>query len=171
MRAWSGSLFFSLTPSMFVRLCCRVNYVEGLPRPAAENADFKEEEMTNRRWLHVALGVVILGLLSTASTGAIWNVNRTTYFTFTHAVQIPGASLPAGTYVFELATPNAPDVVRVRNKEYTKVYLTAFTRLVERPHSKKLDATIVFSENAAGTPRAIKVWYPEDESTGRQFIY
>ena len=54
--------------------------------------------MANRKWLHVAFGVVILGLLSTASTGAIWNARRTTYFTFNRAVQIPGASLAAGTY-------------------------------------------------------------------------
>ena len=49
--------------------------------------------MVNRKWLHLAFGVVILGLLSTASTGAIWNARRTTYFTFNRAVQIPGASL------------------------------------------------------------------------------
>ncbi len=127
--------------------------------------------MRTRRWLYVALGVVILGLASTASTGAMWNENRTTYFTFSHAVQIPGAYLPAGTYVFELVSPNARDVVRVRNKERTKVYLTAFTRLVDRPQGQKMAASIVFSEQAPGIPPAIKVWYPEDESTGRQFIY
>ena len=127
--------------------------------------------MRTCKWLHVAFGVVILGLVSTASTSAIWNTDRTTYFTFSHTVQIPGVSLPPGTYVFELVSPNARDVVRVRNKARTKVYLTAFTRLVERPKGKNLDTAIVLSESVAGKPPAIKVWYPEDDSMGRQFIY
>ena len=52
--------------------------------------------MRNRKWLHVAFGVVLLGLLSTASTGAV-TPNRKTNFTFSGAVRIPGAVLPAGT--------------------------------------------------------------------------
>jgi hypothetical protein len=128
--------------------------------------------MVNRKWLHVAFGVVILGLLSTASTGAIWNARRTTYFTFSRAVQIPGASLAAGTYLFELVDSNTSiNVVRVMSKDRTKVYLTAFTHLVSRPNDGKLDATIVFSETPAGTPPAIKTWFPQEELTGRQFIY
>ncbi len=124
-----------------------------------------------RKWLHVAFGVVILGLLSTASTGAIWNPNRTTYFTFNRTVQIPGATLPAGTYIFELADGNSRDLVRVMSRDRSKVYLTAFTRFVQRSPHGPLDSAIVFAETPAGTPPAIKVWYPEDEITGRQFIY
>jgi hypothetical protein len=127
--------------------------------------------MTNRKWLQVAFGVVILALMSTASTGAMWNAKRTTYFTFTGAVQIPGASLPAGTYIFELASENVLDVVRVMNKNRTKVYLTAFTTPVTRPDARKLDAGIVLGEARPGTPPSIKVWYAQDERTGRQFIY
>ena len=128
--------------------------------------------MRNRTWLHLALGIVLVGVLSSASTGAFWNAKRTTYFTFNRSVQIPGAALPAGTYIFELADPNGPlDVVRVLNKNRTHVYLTAFTRLVERPRAATLDPAIVFGESPAGTPPQIKIWYPQDERTGRQFIY
>jgi hypothetical protein len=127
--------------------------------------------MATRKWLHVAFGVVILGLLSTSSAGAIWNAKRTTYFTFNRGVQIPGASLPAGTYVFELADANTLDLVRVMSRDRTKVYLTAFTRMVQRPNRGSLDPTIVFGETPAGAPPAIKVWFPQGELTGRQFIY
>ena len=126
--------------------------------------------MTNRKWLHVALGVVLLGILSTASTDAI-TPNRKTNFTFSGAVRIPGAVLPAGTYTFELAGSNNLDLVRVLSKDRKKVYLTAFTLLVERPEKRKLDTKLVLGETPAGTPPPIKVWYPQDESTGRQFIY
>ena len=127
--------------------------------------------MATRKWLHVAFGVVILGLVSTASTGAIWNAKRTTYFTFSRAVQIPGASLPAGTYIFELADQNTLDLVRVMSRDRSKVYLTAFTRFVHRSQHGPLESAIVFAETPAGTPPAINVWYPQDETTGRQFIY
>ena len=127
--------------------------------------------MTTRRWLHVTFGIVILALLSTASTGAIWNAKRTTYFTFNRAVQIPGASLPAGTYIFELADQNRLDVVRVMSRDRSKVYLTAFTRFVQRSQHGPLGSAIVFAETPAGTPPAIKLWYPQDETIGRQFIY
>ena len=128
--------------------------------------------MVNRNWLQVVFSVVIFGLLSTASAGAIWNAKRTTYFTFSRAVQIPGVTLAAGTYVFELADPNGPlDVVRVLNKNRSKVYLTAFTRFVDRPATGKMKAAIVFGEASGGNPRRIKAWYPESERTGRQFVY
>ena len=126
--------------------------------------------MRNRKWLHVAFGVVLLGLLSTASTGAV-TPNRKTNFTFSGAVRIPGAVLPAGTYIFELASPYNLDLVRVLSKDRKKVYLTAFTLLVERPEKRKLDTKLVLGETPAGTPPPIKVWYPQDERTGRQFIY
>ena len=126
--------------------------------------------MTNRKWLHVAFGVVLLGLLSTASTGAI-TPNRTTNFTFSGAVRIPGAVLPAGTYTFELPSSNNLDLVRVLSKDRKKVYLTAFTIPVERAAKRNLDTKLVLGETLAGTPPPIKVWYPQDELTGRQFIY
>jgi hypothetical protein len=126
--------------------------------------------MRNRKWLHVAFGVVLLGLLSTASTGAI-TPNRRTNFTFSGAVRIPGAVLPAGTYSFELASENNLDLVRVLSKDRKTVYLTAFTVLVERQAKRNLDTKLVLGETPAGTPPPIKVWYPQDELTGRQFIY
>jgi hypothetical protein len=125
--------------------------------------------MVNRKWLHVAFGVVLLGLLSTASTGASWN--RTTNFTFSGAVKIPGVTLSAGTYIFELVDSNRLDLVRVMSKDRKKVYLTAFTQLVERPASGKLGLKIVLSETRPGVPPAINVWYPQDDHLGRQFIY
>ena len=128
--------------------------------------------MLNRKWLHVLAGVVMFGVLSTTSTGAIWDAKRTTYFTFSRAVQIPGATLPAGSYVFERADANGPiDLVRVLAKDRSKVYLTAFTHMVDRPRDRKLEATIVLGEASANRPPAIKVWYPEGECTGHEFIY
>ena len=124
-----------------------------------------------RKMLHVACGAVILGVLATASTGAMGD-SRRTYFTFNQPVHLPGVSLPAGTYVFSLPEPaSAWNLVRVTNREGTQVYLTALTRLIDRPADKKLDAVIVFGEASGNTPPPINVWYPQGDRTGRQFIY
>ena len=53
--------------------------------------------MTNRKWLHVAFGVVILGLLSTASTGASGIPNRTTNFTFSGALNLASTAITTTT--------------------------------------------------------------------------
>lgn len=128
--------------------------------------------MSTRKLFHVFGGVVILGVLATMSTGAMPNAKRTTYFTFSKAIALPGVSLPAGTYVFELPDPDHSwDIVRVTSRDRKRVYLTAFTKLVERPAHGKLNAAIVFGEVSAANPPRVKAWYPQDDRTGRQFIY
>jgi hypothetical protein len=128
--------------------------------------------MFNRKMLHALAGIVLLGVLATSSTGAFGNAKRTTYFTFNKAVQLPGVSLSAGTYIFELADPNQSlDIVRVMSRDRSAVYLTAFTRIVERPMNKKMDAAIVLGESSPHNPPQIKAWYPYGERRGRQFIY
>jgi hypothetical protein len=120
----------------------------------------------------VACVVVILSVLAVASIGAnpsTWN--RTTYFTFNVPVRLPGVLLSPGDYTFELASPNDLSVVRVLDRNRSKVYFTACTYLVTRPDDKRLEAVITFSEAVSSAPRSINVWYPQGERTGRQFIY
>ena len=57
--------------------------------------------MSFRNALHTLFGVVLLGVLATSSIGAM-NLRKTTYFTFSKSVQLPGVALPAGTYIFEV---------------------------------------------------------------------
>ena len=51
--------------------------------------------------------VVVLGV----SLRARGNVPDTTYLTFNRAVSSPGVTLAPGTYIFERADQNTPDVV------------------------------------------------------------
>ena len=119
----------------------------------------------------VACVGVIIASLAVASMGAT-TPNRTTYFTFSAPVRLPNQILPAGTYLFELAAPDsASNLVRVRDRHRSKVYLTAFTRLVQRSASGDLESVITFGEAAKGSARPIRVWYPDGERMGREFIY
>ena len=47
----------------------------------------------------VALAVIVVG--AAISSAATWR--RAEYLTFNGAISLPGVTLPAGTYVFELA--------------------------------------------------------------------
>ena len=70
--------------------------------------------MLVRRIVHTLCGVVLLGVLATSASGAMMDTRRTTHFTFSGTVQLPGVTLPAGTYTFEVANPDGgSDIVRV----------------------------------------------------------
>ena len=128
--------------------------------------------MLARKIVHTLCGVVLLGVLATSSTGAM-TAGRTTYFTFSRAVEMPrGVALAAGTYIFEVVNPNGgSDVVRVLSRDRKTTYLMGLTRSVDRPSGGNLDAAITLGETAAGAPPKVKAWYPQSETRGREFIY
>jgi len=128
--------------------------------------------MLVRRIIHTLFGVVLLGLLGTSVTGAFVDVRRTTYFTFSAPVQMPGVTLPAGTYIFEVVNPDTgSDVVRVLSRDRKTVHLMKFTRAIYRAQRGDLKASLTLGETRAGTPPSVKAWYPLSETRGREFIY
>src|SRR5258707_2869052 len=85
--------------------------------------------------------------------------NKKTILTFSGAVQIPGATLAAGSYVFKLADlAGNRHVVQVFDKDEKKIIAT----LLAIPNDR-LDASdepvVLFSERPAGSPQAVKVWF------------
>src|ERR1044071_484752 len=84
----------------------------------------------------------------------VWN--KRTYLTFSGPVQIPGATLPAGTYTFELAAPDTSrHVVRVSEKD-TKKPVGLFMTIPNERLDPPADNLILFSERAAGSPQAVQ---------------
>ena len=128
--------------------------------------------MLARKIVHTLCGVVLLGVLATSTTGAM-NARKTTYFTFSGAVEMPrGVSLAAGTYIFEVANPDGgSNVVRVLSRDRKKTFLMGLTRSVYRPLKGNLDATITLGETAAGAPPKVNAWYPQGETRGHEFIH
>jgi len=128
--------------------------------------------MLVRRIVHTLCGVVLLGVLGSSATEAMINASRTTYFTFSGTVQMPGVALPAGTYIFEVANPNGgSDIVRVLSRDRKKVFLMQFTHFVDRPSKGDLEPTLTLGEASPGNPPTVKAWYPQSEIRGREFIY
>jgi hypothetical protein len=97
--------------------------------------------------------------------------NKKTILTFSGPVQIPGATLPAGSYVFKLADiPGNRHVVQVFDKDEKKIYTTLLA--VPNQRLEPADKPIVlFSERATGSAQAVKVWYYPGETIGNEFVY
>ncbi len=125
-----------------------------------------------KRIATVAAFGVILGLVLASSVGAASEDKRTTYMTFSQPVGLPGVTLPAGTYLFEIADPlMSIDIIRVSNRQRNMVYFTAFTDRVERRDGVRGETSIIFAPQEPGTVRKIAAWYPRGETRGHEFIY
>lgn len=97
--------------------------------------------------------------------------NKKTILTFSGPVQIPGATLAAGSYVFKLADlAGNRHVVQVFDKDEKKIIAT----LLAIPNDR-LDAAdepiVLFSERPAGSPQAVKVWFYPGNRIGNEFVY
>ena len=110
--------------------------------------------------------------ISLASVHGWSNASRLTYLTFNRAVALPGVTLQAGTYAFDILNPESTaNVVRVRNRERTKVFYVGLTRRIPRPESVRRDRPVQLGEAAAGVPAPILAWYHSDDRSGYEFQY
>jgi hypothetical protein len=102
-------------------------------------------------------GALLLGLAVSASSHGWSNSLHCDYVTFSGAVALPGVTLPAGTYRFEV-----PDVAMSSGTQYTLS--------VDRPKGGE-SLSVMLGEAAPGTAPQVKAWFPIGERSGRQFIY
>ena len=119
-----------------------------------------------------AAALVAIGTLTLAGSLNATTMSHTNYITVSAPIALPGVSLPAGTYIFEMPLDRASlDVVRVRSRDGRKVYLTAFTQTVARPAGQAGLSALVFGEAVSGTPAPVTIWFPVGERIGHRFIY
>ena len=117
----------------------------------------------------VSCVAIVTGLLvARAASGSLPHTN---YLTFTAPFALPGVSLPAGTYVFDVVATGSNNVVRVTSRDGLRTYLTTFTVNVQRPKGLPVNRQIVFNEVPAGTTPPVKAWYPVGQTIGHQFVY
>jgi hypothetical protein len=102
------------------------------------------------------------------------DVKRLTILTFSAPVQMPGMTLPAGKYRFEMADiNNAAHTVRVLNEDGTKVIGTFSTipASIATRDLRNTDTLVMWAERPAGQPQAAKEWYYPQRSSGEEFVY
>jgi hypothetical protein len=95
-----------------------------------------------------------------------------TEFTFSRPVELPGVTLPPGTYVFRFAdATTGRKVMQVLAKDASnKTYGLFLTITAQRPRPSD-EAELRFLETPAGAPAAVKTWWYPGNSIGREFIY
>lgn len=120
------------------------------------------------RWMTALSCAVVGGVLMVSSVGAS-DARHTTYLTFSGPFQLPGVTLPAGTYIFERvdATMDA-GVIHVLSRNRSAVYAMMRTYHVQRSAD---GSRLVFWETRPGTAPAVRAWYPGGGRSGHQFIY
>ena len=120
--------------------------------------------------VRVLCGAAILAAcLAPAAQADEWT--KLTYFTFSAPVEMPGMVLPAGSYKFELADPDATRrVVRISAKEGGKIH-GIFLSIPDQKLEPSDKPIVMFRETPAGAPEAVKAWFYPGETTGYEFVY
>src|SRR5689334_9461934 len=100
---------------------------------------------------YCSLALSALLLLVSAPSGHADEFDRMTYFTFSGAVQVPGATLPAGTYQFKLANPAQGHNVGIVLSRSGRIPYAQFfmTPDLHRPAKDDDHSVIVFHETPA----------------------
>jgi hypothetical protein len=117
-----------------------------------------------------ALGTVLFcATLAPGARADQWD--KKTIVTFSEDVEVPGQILPAGTYVFKLATHSSDrHIVQIWTADENHILATIMTIPNSRlePYDQ---STFAFDERPSGSPMALKVWFYPGDSTGQEFVY
>ena len=121
-------------------------------------------------WVRVTILSMLLLFFGTARVQAdTWN-DKTT-LRFPAPVLIPGATLPAGEYVFRLMDLKSNrHVVQILTADESRVVATTHAVPVKRKNSQDT-TTLTFNPTAEGSPPALKAWYYPGSTYGHEFIY
>lgn len=110
---------------------------------------------------------------------AVWGVtsamagdfNEKTIVTFSSAIEIPGRSLPAGTYVFKLIDSSTQNAVVQVFDEGERQLLASFLSVADHRLKPAAKTVLMFDERPSDTPEAVKAVFYHGETYGRQFVY
>ena len=138
----------------------------------------KETHMTRI----ISWGAAILGaaLAVTAASSRLHargaTINKRTFLTFTGPVQVPGTTLPAGTYVFRIANPALQTVWQVFDANERHVLAQFFfvptaDRTVQEQNRAHGKPVVRFHETPGGVAPPMKVLYYPTNAAGYLFLY
>jgi hypothetical protein len=117
-----------------------------------------------------ALLVALFAFWSVPTQAQDLNPLEKTFLTFSSAVELPGLTLPAGTYTFKLADTPGRNVVQVLSRDETMVHGQFLFMQAQRPDATS-DTVVMFRETAEGATPAVQYWYYPGERIGKEFVY
>lgn len=125
-----------------------------------------------RLMISTCAAAMLLTLSATPTFAQGQPLDARTEFTFNQPVELPGVTLPPGTYIFRFVDgTTGRKVMQVQAKDASsKTYGMFLTINAERPEPSD-DAELRFMETPAGHPAAVKTWWYPGNTIGREFIY
>jgi hypothetical protein len=123
--------------------------------------------------VRIALAATAVALVSQTLMADQWS--KMTKVTFSKAVSVPGATLPAGTYLFKLIESSSNrHIVQVQNLRGNHTYATILAIPDYRLNASSR-TVMYFGEkgtgSAADSPVAIKSWFYPGDNYGQRFVY
>jgi len=111
--------------------------------------------------------VVAFATINAAAQGD----SKRTFITFNNAVELPGVTLPAGTYLFRLAdSPSDRHIIQVFSQDEKQVYATILAVPAERLEPTG-ETIVTFRETTATAVPALQYWYYPGDRIGHEFVY
>jgi len=97
-------------------------------------------------------------------------INQATKVTFSQPVQIPGKTLPAGSYLIQLAgSVSDREIVQIFNERH-ELLATLFT-IPRQRHEASGHAAFVLANQGQGTSETIVAWFYPGNDEGPEFLY
>lgn len=127
--------------------------------------------MLRKSLLVVCAVALIVAFAPRMATAQDMNPNQRTYFTFSAPVELPGKTLPAGTYLFKLVdSPSNRHIVQVFDKDGKEILATILAIPSQRMEPSDRPE-VRFMEVPANQPAAIRTWWFPGRTIGHEFIY
>jgi len=110
-------------------------------------------------------------LLATAPNVFSDDHDKKTDVTITEPIQVPGAVLQPGTYMFILLNSSSNrNIVEIKSEDGKKLYSMSFATRANRVD--RTDKTVLtFYEMPQGAPNAVRQWFWPGDYDGQEFLY
>jgi hypothetical protein len=124
-------------------------------------------------------GILAVTLVVAAASADVYaqltTTHKRTYLTFSGPVQIPGATLPAGTYLFQIADPAAQTTWQVLDAKHNVLaqffFVPTGNRRIQEINRAGGKPVVRFHETPQGVAPALKILYYPLDSAGYVFVY
>lgn len=119
----------------------------------------------------VCAAALVSGLLAPAIGAQDMNSRDRTYLTFSAPIQMPGRTLAAGRYLFQLMdSPSNRHIVQVFNAQGTRLIATVMA-IPDHRLTASEKTTVSFIETPSSRPYAIRSWFYPGRTIGHEFVY
>lgn len=121
--------------------------------------------------MYIIIGLIIAFAAFFELSAHADEADQTSILTFSQPIEVPGQVLPAGTYLFKLASSESDrDLVQIFNSDQTHLYGTFQTIPTDRRNPTD-NTAFTFAEQGAGSPEALTKWFYPGELSGHEFVY